>query len=89
MPLELETMVAARLADDLAEAMDDLDILPPRQAAANLRRTLLERCRFYRKLIRDHPDSCKEVVDRLKREQMLLVFTRDFRVNPDNSLLLQ
>jgi hypothetical protein len=89
MALYLETMIAARLADDLSEAMDDLDILPPREAAANLRRTLVERCAFYRKLINDHPDSRFEVVDRLKREQMLLAFTREFRVNPVNSLLLQ
>ncbi len=89
MPLELETMVAARLADDLAEAMDDLDFLPPQEGAANLRRTLVERCTFYRKLIRDHPDSRNEVVDRLKREQMLLALTREFRVDPDSSPLLQ
>jgi hypothetical protein len=86
---ELESMIAARLADDLSEAMDGLDILPPHEAAANLRRTLLERCTFCRKLIRDHPDSRREVVDRLKREQLLLAFTREFRENPDNSSLLQ
>jgi hypothetical protein len=89
MALELETMFAARLADDLSEAMDDLDILPPREAAANLRRALVERCVFSRKLIKDHPDSRKELVDRLKRDQMLLAFTREFRANPADSLLLQ
>jgi hypothetical protein len=83
---QVDTVVASRLASDLSAAMDDLDILPPREAAANLRKTLLERCKFYRRLITDY--SAAGAHDRLKREQMLLVLTRQFRENPTNSPLL-
>ncbi len=82
MALQIETMVAARLAQQLTEAIEDLDILPPREAAANLRRALLGRCVFCRSLLKDHPDSFGDVIDRLKREQMLLVLTRRYQRGP-------
>lgn len=88
MPLQIETMVAERLAQELTEAIEDLDILPPQEAAANLRRALLGRCIFCRSLLKDHPESYRDVVDRLKREQMLLVLTRRYGVDPENSPLL-
>jgi acetoin utilization deacetylase AcuC-like enzyme len=84
----METMIAARLARQLREAIEDLDVLEPKEAAANLRRALLCRCVFCRSLLRVHPESYRDVVDRLKREQMLLVLTRRYRVDPESSPLL-
>ena len=88
MALQIETMVAARLAQQLTEAIEDLDILPPKEAAANLRRALLGRCIFCRSLLKEYPASYRDVIDRLKREQMLLVLTRRYRVAPESSPLL-
>jgi hypothetical protein len=89
MALEVETMIAARLADDLTEAIENLDTLCPYKAAANLRHTLIERCLFYRGLMRQHPSSRDEIRERLKREQMMLAFAREFRRAPANASILQ
>jgi hypothetical protein len=89
MALEVETMIALRLADELVEAVENLETLPSREAAANLRRTLVERCAFHRKLMKDHPPARSEILERLQREQTLLALTREFREAPNESPLLQ
>jgi hypothetical protein len=49
MALEIERIIALRLADELVESVENLETLPTREAAANLRHTLVERCTFYRR----------------------------------------
>jgi len=84
MAMEVEMLIATRLAAELAESVRNLNALPTVEAAANLRKTLLKRCAFYRRLVKDHPESKEEVFDRLKSDQMMLVLVRQFREAPDD-----
>ncbi len=61
--------------------IEQFDTLPPREAVAGLRKTLLERCLLLRSLLpaAERYEMRSEVLSLLKREQRFLADAREYR----------
>jgi len=89
MALDVQTVVALRLAGELREHIENMDTLPPREAAAGIRKTVLARCMLLRSLM---PDCGRrtlraQVVEALKNEQLMLALARRIRTGRASSTL--
>jgi hypothetical protein len=77
-----DTVEKARiLAQELADHVERLECLPPREAAAGLRKTLVQRCLLLRSLMATHyrAKSFPKLMKTLQKEQRTLALTRVFR----------
>ncbi len=69
---EVQTIVALRLAEELRECIENMDTLPPQEAAAGIRKTVLARCMLLRSLL---PDSVQrnlraQLIEALKKSSL-------------------